>query len=229
MSRSLYVTALEANSGKSLVSLGLADMLVRRVERLAFFRPAIRSRGEPDNDTLLMRIQYCQGLDYDSMYAVTHDEARELYLNDQYEQLLKRILAKHQDLEGEYDFVLCEGSDFTGFSSALEFDFNAKVANHLGCPIVVVVSGVDKDVPELLNASRAAREAFENEGCTIAALIANRVQPDQVADFRQRVQEEWDYAEPLFAIPEHESLGRPTIGEIHDRIIEGQDKIPRLD
>ena len=47
MSRNLYVTAIEAGSGKSLISLGLAELLVRRVERLGFFLepvnwPAVR-------------------------------------------------------------------------------------------------------------------------------------------------------------------------------------------
>ena len=134
MSRNLYVTAFEADSGKSLISLGLAELLVRRVERLGFFRPVIRTQDEPDNDTQLMRQRYCSGLDYESMYAVTHEEARELYVNDQYDQLLKRILASYKALEGERDFMLCEGTDFTGLSTAFEFDFNAKVANHLGCP-----------------------------------------------------------------------------------------------
>jgi phosphate acetyltransferase len=214
MSRNLYVTAFEADSGKSLISLGLAELLVRRVERLGFFRPVIRTQDEPDNDTQLMRQRYCSGLDYESMYAVTHEEARELYVNDQYDQLLKRILASYKALEGERDFMLCEGTDFTGLSTAFEFDFNAKVANHLGCPILVVASGVEKGVSDLMNAMRAAREAFENEGCAIAAMVANRVQPRLVEEVRRQVETEWDHAEPVFVLPEHESLGRPTMGEI---------------
>ena len=214
MSHSLYVAAMEARSGKSLVSLGVADLLVRRVERLGFFRPTIGSREEFDNDTQLMRARYCPQLDYESMYAVTRDEARELFVNDKYDQLLKLILAKYKALESECDFVLCEGTDFTGISSALEFDFNARVANHLGCPVFIVLSGVDKHASDLMNAVRAGREAFENEGCAIAALVANRVQPQIVEELRSRFDAEWDFAEPVYAIPEHNSLGRPTIGEV---------------
>ncbi|MGI9455212.1 MAG: phosphate acetyltransferase [Aeoliella sp.] len=214
MSRNLYVAAIEAGSGKSLISLGVAELLVRRVERLRFFRPMIRTQDEPDNDTQLMRQRYCSGLDYESMYAVTREEARELYVNDQYDQLLKLILARYKALEAESDFVLCEGTDFTGLSSALEFDFNAKVANHLGCPLLLVVSGVQKGVSDLMNAMRAAREAYENEGCSIAAMAANRVPPQLVEGLHRRIEAEWDHAEPVFVLPEHESLGRPTIGEI---------------
>lgn len=214
MSGSLYVTAVEAGSGKSLISLGLAELLVRRVERLAFFRPVIRAQDEPDNDTELMRQRYCSGLEYKSMYAVTHERARELYVNDQYDELLKRVLATYKARERESDFVLCEGTDFTGLSAAFEFDFNAKMANHLGCPILVVVSGVGKSVADLMTAMRAAREAFENEGCSIAAMAANRVQPPIVEELRQRVEGEWGREEPVFVLPEHASLARPTVGEV---------------
>ncbi|MEM8865534.1 MAG: phosphate acetyltransferase [Planctomycetota bacterium] len=227
MSNSLFVTAIEARSGKSLVSLGVADLLVRRVERLAFFRPAIDSGDGLDNDSQLLRDRYCPTVDPRSMYAVTREEARELYANDQYDQMLKLVLAKYKELEAQCDFVLCEGTDFTGFSSALEFDFNARVANHLGCPVLIVVSGVEKGVSELINALGTAREAFENEGCTITALIANRVSPRLIDDFRRQVDAEWEFAEPVFAIPEHESLGRPTVGEIRNtlnaRILSGSE------
>lgn len=227
MSHNLYVTALEAGSGKSLISLGLAELLVRRVERLAFFRPVIGTHEELDNDTQLMRQRYCPSLGYESMYAVTHEEARELYVNNKYDQLLKRILARYKALESQNDFVLCEGTDFAGMSSAFEFDFNAKLANHLGCPILVVVSGVDKSVSDLTNAIRAAREVFENEGCTIAAFVANRVQPRLTKELRQQITDSWGYVEPVFVLPEHKSLGRPTMGEIRKaldaRLLSGSD------
>ena len=218
MSQNLYVCAIEARSGKSLVSLGLAEILVRRVQRLGFFRPVIRSRDEPDNDSELIRQRYCAGIAYDSMYAVTHEEARKLYLADRYDELLKRILASYKAQESERDFVLCEGTDFTGLSSAFEFEFNARLANHLGCPVLVVVCGVEKNQSDLMDALRTAREAFDNEGCTITAIIVNRVEPRLVDPLRDTVQTEWNHPEPVFVLPEHESLGRPTIGEIKNAL-----------
>lgn len=214
MSRNLYVSAIEAGSGKSLVSLGLAELLVRRVARLGFFRPVIRTSEERDNDTELIRQRYCSRLPYESMYAVTHKEARELYTTDRYDELLKRILSSYKALESECDFVLCEGTDFTGLSSAFELDFNMQVANHLGCPMLIVVSGVDRRESDLMDALRTAREGFENEGCTIRAMIVNRVMPSHVDHLRQKVSSDWSHSEPVYVLPEHEFLGRPTIGEI---------------
>ncbi len=218
MSRNLYISAIEAGSGKSLVSLGLAELLVRRVERLGFFRPVIRTADQRDSDTELIRQRYCSGLDYESMYAVTHDEARELYVTDRYDELLKRILASYKALERACDFVLLEGTDYTGLSSAFELDFNAQVANHLGCPVLVVASGVERTRSQLMDALRTAREGFENEGCTLAALVVNRVQPHLVESLRQQVEAEWRHPEPVYVLSEHDTLARPTIGEIRTEL-----------
>ncbi len=217
MSRSLYISAIEAGSGKSLISLGLAELLMRRVQRLGFFRPVVRT-GAQDNDTELIRQRYCAGLDYTTMHAVTHEEARELYVTDQYDELLKRILASYKALEKECDFVLCEGTDYTGLSSAFELDFNARLANHLGCPVLVVASGVGKSRSNILDSIRTAREGFDNEGCTIAAVIVNRVPPLMIDYLRHRVEAEWKLPEPVYVLQEHESLARPTIGEIRDTL-----------
>src|SRR6266545_503888 len=54
--RNLYVTAMEPDSGKSVVSLGLMELLSGRVERLGFFRPVVA--GEPDQQAELMRARY---------------------------------------------------------------------------------------------------------------------------------------------------------------------------
>ncbi len=216
MSNNLYVTAVEAGSGKSLVSLGLAELLTPRIERLAFFRPVIRSERVRDSDTELILQRYCSGLAREAMYGVTHQEARELYLHDHYDELLKRILGKYKVLEAEFDFVLCEGTDFTGISSAFEFDFNAHIANHLGCPVLIVASGRDKARSEQMDTHHAAREGFENEGCTLAAMIVNRVPPQDVEFLRQQIRANWRHDEPVYVLPEHESLGRPTVGEIRE-------------
>lgn len=39
MTTGLYLSAMSQNSGKSLVALGLADSLIKRADRVGFFRP----------------------------------------------------------------------------------------------------------------------------------------------------------------------------------------------
>ena len=54
MATSLYLASLEPSSGKSLVALGLMELLSRRVDRLGYFRPVIPSDDESDSRIELM-------------------------------------------------------------------------------------------------------------------------------------------------------------------------------
>ena len=49
MTESLYIASLEPNSGKLVISLGVMEMLSRRVNRLGFFRPISSGPAESDS------------------------------------------------------------------------------------------------------------------------------------------------------------------------------------
>ena len=67
MARNLYVTAMEPQSGKSVVALGVMELLKPRVERLGFFRPVIPS--EPDSQLELIQRRY----EAEASYALTQE------------------------------------------------------------------------------------------------------------------------------------------------------------
>ena len=54
MSKNLYIAATEPQSGKSVIALGLMEMLSRRRARLGFFRPVVNRAEPPDNDLALI-------------------------------------------------------------------------------------------------------------------------------------------------------------------------------
>ncbi len=116
---------MEPESGKSIVGLGLMELLSRRVERLGFFRPIVPE--EPDPQLELMRSRY----DAATAHALTSEEAGAA---QPYDELRKAVVAAYKPLEAECDFVLCEGTDFTGAAPALDFGLNADLANELGAP-----------------------------------------------------------------------------------------------
>src|SRR5256885_11140245 len=122
MARNLYVTAMEPQSGKSVVALGLAELLSGRVERLGFFRPIVPS--EPDPQVDLIRARYGA----EAAYALTQEEAAQ---SGDYAEERKRVVQAYRALDGRCDFVLCEGTDFTGTAPALDFGLNADLANEL--------------------------------------------------------------------------------------------------
>jgi phosphate acetyltransferase len=198
MANSLYIAAMEPGSGKSVVALGIMEILSRRTRRLGYFRPVVTSAKEPDNNIRLIKARYHLDLDYEDMYACAHGDARNL------------VAA----LEGKCKFVLCEGTDFTGVGSAFEFDFNAEIANNLGCPILALVNGRNKTPDETVDAMQVARESFEEKGCTILATIINRVTADRLPSVKEHLKALGLEKEPIYILPEEPILGKPTVGEI---------------
>ena len=214
MANSLYIAAMEPGSGKSVVALGIMEMLSRRVRRLGYFRPVVPSAKEPDNNIRLIKARYHLDLTYEQMYAYSHEDARNLAAEGKTEALLKHILAKFKALRRECQFVLCEGTDFTDVASAFEFGFNADVANNLGCGILALINGRQKSPDETVDAMQVALESFEEKGCTVVATIINRVEPELIPAVRDLIQKIGLAADSIYILPEEPVLGRPTVGEI---------------
>jgi phosphate acetyltransferase len=58
MAKSLYIAAMEPKSGKSVVALGLMELLSRRVRKVGFFRPVIASSDRRDKELHLILTRY---------------------------------------------------------------------------------------------------------------------------------------------------------------------------
>lgn len=193
--RNLYVTAMAPESGKSVVALGLMELLSGRVERLGFFRPVVPD--DPDPELELMAARYGAA----TAHALTADAAS----REPYDELRKRVVEAYKQLEAECDFVLCEGTDFTGAAPALDFGLNADLANELGAPVLVVVAGGD---PEQTAATvRAALGGLETKGCAVFGTVVNRVPAEQLDDMRAAVGD-------AYVIAEAEELAHPTMGDV---------------
>jgi phosphate acetyltransferase len=208
LARKLYVTAMEPQSGKSVVALGLMELLSARVERLGFFRPIVPSAAEPDPQIELIRRRYQLVSPYEQMHALTQDEAAAI---PAYEELRKRVVERYKQLEQGCDFVLCEGTDFTSATSALDYGLNADLANELGAPVLVVVKGGNAD--ETVSSVRAARNSLAHKGCTIFGVVVNRVPADRVDELTRTLAGQ-DGSEPVYVLPELPELAFPTVGEI---------------
>jgi phosphate acetyltransferase len=228
MANSLYIAAMAPGSGKSVIALGIMELLSRRIRRVGYFRPVVPSAKEPDNNIRLIKSRYNLDLSYEEMAAYTHEEARNLVADGQIETVFKNILNKYKQLENKSKFVLCEGTDFTGVGSAFEFEFNAEVANHLGCPILALVNGRNKSPDETIDAMQVARESFEEKGCMVLATIINRVDINRFIDVKNQIKKMGLQKEPIYILPQEPTLGRSTVGEIarnlNAQILQGDPK-----
>jgi phosphate acetyltransferase len=214
MADSLYIASIEPQSGKSVIALGIMEMLSRRVGRVGYFRPIIPTAQKRDNNIELIRQRYNLDQTYYDTFAFTQNAVQDLSAGDSGEGILKQIVAKYRQLREKCRFVLCEGTDFAGFSSAFEFDINAEVANNLGAPVLILVNGVDKTPEGVVEAIQLDVDAFERKGCQVAAVIVNRVEHLEMEETRQAIDAAIDMDVPISLLPEIPVLGKPTVAHI---------------
>jgi len=231
MAENLYVTATESKSGKSVVSLGLMEMLLRNVDKTAFFRPLVNVRDDKqDHDIKLISSYYKLNIPYDQMYAFTTDEANKLIALGKYSELLEGIVDKYKALEEKYDFVLVEGTDYEGSTSAFEFDINADIANNLGCPVLLVANSFGKTDEVTLRSIELSLESLADKGTNVVSIILNRMNNE--TDLVNLLKENPLVTDQLiFGLPNVPTLGNPTMREIADalnaRVLYGKEHLNR--
>jgi phosphate acetyltransferase len=211
---SLYIASVGPGSGKSVVVLGLMEMLSAVNRKVGFFRPIVSTRIEDDNLAGLIRSRYALPFSSEMLHGCTGETARQLVAGGHYDELLKRILNKFKMLEEKCDLVVCAGTDYSGITSSLEFNFNADLANNLGCLIVPVIKGFGRSHEETLDAMQVAHESLAARGCEIFAMVINRVHVEQVDVLKSRARSVLPTTETVYVLPEQSSLSMPTVGEI---------------
>lgn len=214
MNQGIYVTGAELHSGKSVVVLGMMEMLSGAMGRVGFFCPIVGDARKPDAFTGLIMKRYRLDVPYERLYGCSRDVARDMLFRERNEALLKVILGKYKEIEKEFDLILCSGSDYSGPTAALEFDLNTAAANNLGCAVLPVVNGYGRDTPQIVSAAQGLLESLKERKCDILALVANRVPPrlvDTVADELKGLMPE---GVPGYVIPNLTILGNPTVREI---------------
>jgi len=213
----LYLASLEPRSGRSIVTLGVMELLTRKLGDVGYLRPVVPSSKTPDARSELMRRRFKLDLTPQEMAILGSDQVAELFGEGRSDEVFKDILDAAQSMEQRFPFVLYDGSDYTGAAASLEFDVNAQIANHLGAPVLVVVNGAERAPSEVLDALSIARESLIAEGCTIAAVVVNRVDPRIIDEVRATV-EAADAPEPVWVVPEVPVLAMPTVREIVDEL-----------
>ncbi|MEJ2737858.1 MAG: phosphate acetyltransferase [Anaerolineae bacterium] len=217
----LYIATIDRYSGKSLVSLGVTELLLRKTTRVGIFRPVIGAQPGEERDKnidLLLR-HFDIHQDYETTYGLPMHEAEELISQGRYDELLDRIIARYKALGECCQFILCIGSDLESATAALEFNFNADVAKNLGAPVLLVSSGMDRQVASIANSAHATVKAYQDRGAQVLGMVVNRVAMDQREELRGALKEELKDEDLIVAvIPAHETLASPTMWEVAEQL-----------
>lgn len=209
VTHALYLTALEPDSGKSLVALGVMDLLTREVQRVGYFRPV--SQGDDDPRIRLVRERYRLAQQPGESYGLTTAQTRSIAGPEDITTTVDVVLSRFESLARRCDVVLVEGTDYAGASAAFEFEINAAVARNLGTPMLVVVKAKDRRPVEVAGAVQAARASFEAHGLPILGFVVNRVDPPAATAVADAVP---PGNEPVWFVPEDPRLAQPTIREV---------------
>lgn len=222
MSRSIYITSAEGNSGKSTVALGAVDTLSHRVKRVGVFRPVARSRAERDYVLDLLLAHDGVDLAYDDCIGVGYDE-----VHADPEAALALIVERYHAVDARSDAVVIVGSDYTDVSSPTELSFNARIAANLGSPVLLVLGGRQaggtdgrglaeaggRSADDMRRVAEVAVAELEHEHAQLLGIIANRADADQLDAIREAVQAVAPDA-LVGAIPEDPYLIAPTVAAV---------------
>lgn len=214
MTKNLYIAAAEAYSGKSLIALGIMNILLRNLKQVGIFRPIVNLSQGQDPHIELITQHFKLPFEHEELYGLSDEDAFNLIEKDEMDSLFTIILNKYKKLEAKCDFVLIEGTDFTGSLQSFEFDFNATIANNLGAPILTVINGNDKSVDEIKKTIHVNKKILSNEKCTYLGVIANRVKLADKTKVEQTIKKLHSENEITFVIPELELLQKLTIRQI---------------
>jgi len=218
--KSIYIATGEPESGKSIITLGLMRMLLGKTKKVGYFRPIIDDfhTEEKDNhiDTVLSHFDL--NMKYEECYAVTGSEVIHKKTNGKEDEIIDKIIEKYKALENRFDFILVEGTDFSGEGIFVELDINVLIAKNLGIPAVIVGSGKDKSIDELVSNLHLAHDSFVEKDVEVLALIANKVDLEKIDIIEHAIIQNLSKDVFIGVIPFIKNLNNPTIKEITDEI-----------
>jgi len=198
--------------------LGIMQMLSNQLQRVAIFRPIIPDpiEGERDHDIDLLLRHFQLEIEYHQTYCYTLSEAVSLKNSGRRSELLETIFQHFKSLEKEYDFVVCEGLDYSSSDIASEYGFDIDIASNLGSPVLAVVCGRSRPVNRILDSAKLMTESFIEKGTSVLGVVINRIARDEhavVCDALSR-QDFGEIGLLAYCIPEVPDLSRPTVRDV---------------
>ena len=218
MNKAIYIATTETNSGKSIASLGLMHSLLGRVAKVGYFRPIIDDfkDGEVDNHINTVSTYFNLDLKFEDAYAFCRSEVIRKKNENKEGEIIGKIIEKYKALEERFDFVLVEGTSFTGEGSIMEFDINVLIAKNLGIPAIILASGVGKTMEEFVGNMHMAFDSFKDKGVEVLSVIANKVELKNVELVIAELEKYLPSEVIVNAIPINSVLAHPSIKEIVD-------------
>lgn len=220
MNKTIFIASAEPWAGKSIIAIGLINMLLRKTKNVGYFKPIITEQDAGKKEVHIEAVldNFSLPVDYNDSYAFTRQEV--LHRNDpeSWNEMINTIIAKYKKLEETCDFMVIEGSDFVGEGIAFEFDSNTAIARNLGAPVLIVTTGERKSTAQIVSSALNILRNFQEREVQVLGIIVNRVPNEQENDVRQLLAMQLPKDIILSVILWEQGLQSPTMKEIKEAL-----------
>ncbi|MGB5595405.1 MAG: phosphate acetyltransferase [Crocosphaera sp.] len=221
MTNSIYISTIEPRSGKSLIALGIIELILRKTTKVGFFRPIIQEQvdNQPDKHIDLILSYFKLPQNYQDSFGLYYAEVNHLMGQEKLDDILDKIITKYKKLEKNCDFIVCENSDYVGENAAFAFDINVAIAKNLGCSLLILGNGHQKSVEEISLSLKIVADAYREKHCKILGLIINKVCHNDRDYLEQYLQETYSNNNYFFSvIPYDKKLDSPRMREVAEQL-----------
>ena len=203
MSKAIYISTTEKYSGKSLFVLGLMDFLLGKMGKVGYFRPIIddQKNNVSDNHINTILSYFKINLKYEDTYAFTRSEILKLLKNKKNDDILDTIIKAYKNIEAQFDFIIIEGSDFSGDANINEFNLNVEIAKNLGIPVIIVSHAEQKTLQELSTTMQLAINTFKEKDVEVMAAIANKIEHHQLESYNTNIKRQLSDEVQVYTFP----------------------------
>src|SRR3982751_5428896 len=113
MTKNVFIASAEPYSGKSVVALGLMNMLLGKAQKVAYFKPIINADPKEKKDVHIDTVlsYFKLPIQYEEAYAFTRQQAMRLLETQNRSEMLDTVIHKVKRLEATHDFTIIDGSD----------------------------------------------------------------------------------------------------------------------
>ncbi|MBN1173208.1 MAG: phosphate acetyltransferase [Micromonosporaceae bacterium] len=225
MARSVYVAGVARGAGKSVVALGVAELLSRRVDRFGVFRPLVADTS--DRVLALLRERYRITTPVEQLYGATYAEAAHLLAEGRSDELIATIVERYRVVSRSGRTMLVIGSDLADRDednhypgAPHELAFHARLAAEFGSVVLPVVDAHRREssegrrgnhAEEVGDQVRAVYHTLDGLGVTVLAIVVNRLPLPERNRLLTCVE---SLPVPVYAVPAVPELSAPTVAEI---------------
>ncbi|WP_448697562.1 phosphate acetyltransferase [Mucilaginibacter sp. AW1-3] len=221
MSKSIFIASSEPYSGKSVVTLGVINMLIANAAKVVgYFKPVIATGLAEMADTHIQTVlhQFHLGLQYSDVCAFTRHQAMQYHEKGSEGEMIDALIAKFKNIEGQSDFTVIEGSDFIGEGTAFELDMNILIAKNLCAPALLVISGESKNPLQIVHEALNFLRSFSDKNVPVLGVVANKVDASAQAEVDALLRQSIPDNVLIAVIPCEKALKNPVIKDICDTL-----------